>query len=127
MTDLKDRTAESWLCIDCGINTAPGLFNRVEMERAFAFEAAKARIEGRGEEEAGIDQRIGDNSEVYMVRGTVWKSAGMTDFGGCLCIACLEKRLGRTLKPKDFQRGHPFNNLPGTSRLLQRRGGVERA
>ena len=48
----------------------------------------------------------------------------MEDFGGCLCIGCLEKRIGRKLKPKDFLRGHPFNRpqLPGTKRLLERRG-----
>jgi hypothetical protein len=36
---------------------------------------------------------------------------------------CLESRLGRKLKPKDFQRGDPFGLLPGTQRLLKRRGG----
>ena len=43
---------------------------------------------------------------------------------GCLCIGCLEKRIGRRLKPKDFLRGDPFNDdlLPGTPRLLKRRG-----
>jgi hypothetical protein len=42
--------------------------------------------------------------------------------GGCLCIGCLEKRLGRKLRPKDFQRDHPFNrpNVPGTPRLMKR-------
>ena len=48
----------------------------------------------------------------------------MEPFGGCLCIGCLEKRLGGRLKPKDFQRGHPVNypNVPGTPRLMNRRG-----
>jgi hypothetical protein len=41
---------------------------------------------------------------------------------GCLCIGCLEKRIGRRLKPKDFT-DHPFNQLPGTPRLLNRRDG----
>jgi len=35
--------------------------------------------------------------------------------------AVLEKRIGRTLTAKDFVRGHPFNSLPGTKRLLARR------
>jgi hypothetical protein len=41
-----------------------------------------------------------------------------------LCIGCLEKRLGRRLKPKDFQRDHPFNayHMPCTPRLRDRRG-----
>jgi hypothetical protein len=39
---LKGLLPESWLCVDCGINTAPGLLNRVEMEKAFARERAQA-------------------------------------------------------------------------------------
>jgi hypothetical protein len=114
-----DNLTESWLCIDCGVNTAPGLFGRAEMEKA--IEEAKAR--GEWGEENGIDQTIGWNSEVYTVREAVWKAAGMEPFGGCLCIGCLEKRLGRRLKPKDFLRGHPFNHpdMPGTPRLKNRR------
>ena len=46
----------------------------------------------------------------------VWKAADMDDQGGCLCIGCLEKRLGRTLTPKDFPRNDPFNLMPGTER-----------
>jgi hypothetical protein len=34
----------------------------------------------------------------------------MEPYGGCLCIGCLERRIGRKLKPKDFERNHPFNN-----------------
>jgi len=30
--------------------------------------------------------------------------------------------IGRRLRPKDFQRGHPFAILPGTDRQLSRRG-----
>jgi len=41
--------------------------------------------------------------------------------GGCLCIGCLERRLGRRLTPKDFSRRHPFNKTPGTGRLIERR------
>ena len=43
--------------------------------------------------------------------------------GGFLCVGCIEKRLGRRLRPKDFQLEHTFNrNLPGTPRLLNRQG-----
>jgi hypothetical protein len=42
--------------------------------------------------------------------------------GGCLCIGCLEKRIGRRPKPKDFDPDHPFNEMPTTPRLLDRRG-----
>jgi len=31
--DLKGATPETWCCIDCGINTAPGFPGRVEMEQ----------------------------------------------------------------------------------------------
>jgi hypothetical protein len=115
-TSTKGVVPESWCCIDCGFNTAPGLLIRAEMDAA---------IEGLGSQwdaGVGVEQTIGFDSEVYCVRITVWKRAGMQPMGGCLCIGCLEKRLGRRLKPKDFQRGHPFNALPGTARLLKRRG-----
>lgn len=72
----------------------------------------------------GVTYEVSAESEVYSVRDKVWAAAGMESRGGCLCIACLEKRLGRQLKPKDFKKGHPFNmpDMPGTPRLLQRRG-----
>jgi hypothetical protein len=31
--DLKGVASESWRCVDCNINTAPGWPNREEMER----------------------------------------------------------------------------------------------
>jgi hypothetical protein len=49
----------------------------------------------------------------------------MEEMGGCLRIGCLEKRIGRTLTPKDFSRNHPFSALPETQRLLNRRDGDE--
>jgi hypothetical protein len=54
----------------------------------------------------------------------VSRSAKLVANGGCLCIGCLEKRLGHRLQPKDFLRGHPFNlpHVPGTPRLMNRRG-----
>ena len=38
--------------------------------------------------------------EVYAVRSSVWAAA--EPMGSCVCIGCLEKRLGRQLQPKDF-------------------------
>jgi len=111
--NFKGRTSESHLCVDCSFNTAPGLLNRDEME-----EAQKAQ----GPADNGVEQYVDDQSEVYMVKPSVWKKAGITPWGGCLCIRCLEKRLGRHLKPKDFLRDHPFNDMPGTERLIRRRG-----
>jgi hypothetical protein len=104
---------ESWACIDCGFDTAPGCNNRGELEQAFSVIRTNH----------AAPQTIDKNSEIYMVKSTVWKATGMKDFGGCLCIGCLEKRIGRKLRPKDFMRDHVFNTMPGTERLLSRRGG----
>jgi hypothetical protein len=112
--DLKGLMPESWACIDCGINTAPGCLNREQLEHAFA----------RDWNDQGVDQTINEFSEVYTVKPTVWEAAGVEPMGGCLCIGCLEERIGRTLTQKDFVRKHPLNTVPGTERLLARRGGV---
>jgi hypothetical protein len=108
--DFKGRTPETWCCVDCGYNTAPGCLTREELELRF------------NSGESGVEQSFDYQSEVYTVRQRVWEAAGMEPMGGCLCIGCLESRLGRRLKPKDFKRGHMFNNLPGTQRLMNRRG-----
>jgi hypothetical protein len=75
--------------------------------------------------EEGVPLSFTPWSEVYTVRNTVWKQAGMEGWGGCLCIGCLEKRIGRQLTPKDFDPKHAFNTdeMPGTVRLLSRRMG----
>lgn len=108
--DLTGLIPESWCCIDCGRNTAPGCANKAEMEKTFAADA-----------NASVTQHFDNDTEVYTVRDVVWKKAGMAPYGGCLCIGCLEKRLGRKLEPKDFRRSHPFGRLPGSERLLERR------
>jgi hypothetical protein len=109
--DLRGQIPESWTCIGCDFNTAPGLMNRLQMEEALA-------ADWNGQD---VPQTIDKRSEVYAVKPATWKAAGMEDYGGCLCIGCLEKRLGRTLIHRDFQRKHPLNSLPGTKRLLSRR------
>lgn len=122
--DLRGRTPESWNCIDCDVNTAPSVMSRVELEAAFMI-ANSAKY--------GFDNQ----SEVYIVKPKVWKAAGMPDdmelwtaekrLSGCLCVGCLEKRLGRFLRPKDFMRNHPFNqdDFPCTRRLRSRREGLK--
>jgi hypothetical protein len=109
-SDLRVGVPETWCCVDCGHNTAPGCSTRAELELRF------------NNGESGIRQRFDDRSEAYMVRERVWEAAGMEPMGGCLCIGCLELRLGRRVRPTDFQRDHPFNYLPGTQRLMNRRG-----
>ncbi len=113
MNDLKGRFPESWRCVDCGFNTAPGLKNRAEIVAMYSAISATPK---------GVEQTIDDQSEVYTVRPAIWKAARMDEMGGCLCIGCIEKRLGRELRPKDFDRKHPFHGVPGTPRLLKRRG-----
>jgi hypothetical protein len=49
----------------------------------------------------------------------------MGDRDGCLCIGCLEKRIGR-MTPADFP-DHPFKVLPGTPRLLESQGATIRS
>jgi hypothetical protein len=106
-------TPKSWCCCDCGINTAPHHPNRADIKKAFTRSGRRIK--------AAID----DKSEVYSVHGAVWKAAGMKPHGGCLCIGCLEKRIGRKLKPRDFSSWHAFNSpeMPCTDRLRERRGG----
>ena len=99
---------KSWLCVDCGVNTAPGIPDGEEALR---------QLEANGRYSA----RVGRHSEIYMVRDRVWAKAGMEPFGGCLCIGCLERRIGRFLKPRDFP-DHPLNTTLGTQRLRDRRG-----
>ena len=41
-------------------------------------------------------------TEWYDVHDQVWAAAGMAPYGGCLCIGCLEARLGRELHRGDF-------------------------
>ena len=120
--DLTGVTPESWACIDCGINTAPGHPTRIEMERLYKTSVAIKKLSGEAPPITTLT--FNDRCEVYTVRDSVWKAAGLEPMGGCICIGCLEKRLGRRLIQKDFPRRHPFNWLPGTKRLIERRDGA---
>jgi hypothetical protein len=80
---------DSWCCIDCGINTAPGMPTREQIRQAFARDFSGT---------ASVEMKIGKTSEVYQVKGAVWRDAGMEPFGGCLCLGCIEKRIGALLK-----------------------------
>jgi hypothetical protein len=109
-SDLRGKYPESWACVDCGINTARGMFGREQMEQAFALDPK------------GVKQAIDQHSEVYTVKAAIWKAAGMKSHGGCLCVGCLERRIGRILAPNDFKQNDPFRLTPSTERLQARRG-----
>ena len=99
-------------CLDCGVNAAPGMSSGASLRR----QAERGEV---------AEAYLTPDDEVYVVRNSVWAKAGMTPFGGCLCIGCLEKRLGRRLGPEDFDRTSPFENTIlctcGSPRLLYRR------
>ena len=101
---------KTWACVDCGINIAPGCMNASQVAAAF-----RAKVLNPG----GASLTVSEASEVYIVKSAVWTAAG--EPGGCLCVACLEKRIGRLLTPKDFPRKNALNWLPCTARLLARR------
>jgi hypothetical protein len=108
--------SESHLCIDCGFDTAPGNLNRAEAEEEIARQIAA------GEKRLEFLATANERSEMFFVHDHVWRAAGMTDWSGCLCVGCLEKRIGRRLTPDDFS-NHVFNtSFPGTPRLLERQG-----
>jgi hypothetical protein len=96
MTAIKNKIsltneawADSYVCIDCGRNTFPSCPPR---------ELAEIILKRDGE----VLLQVTDECEVYFVRKSVWRKAGLKPFGGCLRIGCLEKRVGRRLKPKDL-------------------------
>jgi hypothetical protein len=70
----KDTTPESWCCVDCGVDTAPGNLGRAEMELEMAAYG-------------GVQFTIGWNSEVYTVHRHVWEKTGLADWGGVLVLA----------------------------------------
>lgn len=111
--DMRGTVPESWACIDCGVNTAPAMLNRAQLEQAFANDWTG---------KASVRQEFNHHTEVYTVKRNVWQAAGVGPMDGCLCIGCLEKRIGRELTGWDFLRNHALNQvMAGTARLLDRR------
>jgi len=53
-------------------------------------------------------------AEWYIVTDQVWAAAGIDKLGGCLCIGCLESRIGRQLTAADFPADVPVNDLSPT-------------
>src|SRR5437879_5416864 len=88
---VQDNIVESWICVDCGVNTHPG-----------CPDGPQTRIDIALTGKSGVT--LDRQTEVYSVRDSVWSQAGMRSWNGCLCIGCLEQRLGRELRPNDFSR-----------------------
>lgn len=68
----------------------------------------------------GVD--TGEIGEYYMTTDKIWRRHGPAH--GCLCIGCLEQRMGRKLRRSDFK-DVPLNTEPDWSRsgrLLDRLG-----
>jgi hypothetical protein len=80
---LKGYMSEHHACVDCGVNTHPGAPPR---------ELAKFLMHRDG----SVPMKLTQQSEVYCVRG-------LAPYGGCLCVGCLEQRIGRKLKRRDFE------------------------
>src|SRR3954464_4578139 len=107
---VKDNFVENWLCVDCGVNTHPGCPDGPSTRIDVAL-TGKTRV------------TFNRNTEVYDVKHAVWNAVGMRGWSGCLCIGCLELRLGRQLRPRDFDRhDKTWWNFPCTERLQNRRG-----
>jgi hypothetical protein len=71
------------VCSDCGMETAP---------RTGEIDPWEG-LRRPGPKDVG-------KWEFYMVRNEIWQAVGSGR--GFLCIGCLELRLGRVLKPRDF-------------------------
>lgn len=92
------RASIASICADCGQDTTPCTGKR------------GCRHAGRW--------------EYYMVRNNLWALKGVGD--GYLCIGCLERRIGRKLRPRDFTTA-PINEPDpwDTPRLLARKLGIK--
>jgi hypothetical protein len=80
--DLRGKTPESHDCVDCGVNTAPGVPNRAELEAAFKSGAES------------VPYTVTAQCEMYMVRERVWEQAGMAP--------CRPSPHGNPIDPKGF-------------------------
>jgi hypothetical protein len=65
-----------------------------------------------------LDCRRGTWAESYMVHAHLWAAAGLAYDDGCLCIGCLESRLGRRLHRGDF--AHTNYSGRSSQRLIDR-------
>ena len=90
-------------CMDCGMNVCP-----VVWRGPSAYPA------------------MPNSYELFWVKDPVWAKTGLGECDGTLCILCMENRIGRRLKPKDFDHANHYNSRPDkpepTPLLRSRRG-----
>jgi hypothetical protein len=67
-----------------------------------------------------------DYDEFYMVHDHVWAAGSLDKYDGWLCVGCLENRLGRKLRPDDFNDA-PINREIATDQSLRLRDRLGRA
>jgi hypothetical protein len=117
--DLTGLIPDSYVCIDCGMDTWPGHKTRAEVEQSIRAD----RVAGK--KWRGTTMTFTNETEVYYVHPHVWKASGVDFWSGCLCIGCLENRIGRRLLIAEHASGFNNPNLPGTKRRLERLLGTE--
>jgi hypothetical protein len=62
--------------------------------------------------------------ELYMLQDETWNLTGLSK-AGMLCVGCTEKRIGRELKPQDFNNSYlnNFRTASKSARLMKRMKG----
>lgn len=78
--------------------------------------------------DCGMDTRDGVGGEIYLVHDELWQQYGPEGGIGCLCVGCLEDRMGRRLTVSDFKDARTpgggweinFNNEYHSARLRDR-------
>jgi len=72
--NLEGKVPESWACIDCGINTAPGNLNREQMEQALAADRTNQDVKQTYSELTENLQRQASNLESCGYGAVGWLS-----------------------------------------------------
>ncbi len=98
LISTKGKVSESWLCVDCGVNTGPGIKTRKEMDVAMTI---------HGE----VIQTLTPDQEIYLVTDEVWKATGLEGWG----------RLSLHRMPRKAYRPPPeTTGLPAGSSITRR-------
>jgi hypothetical protein len=110
----KGAIPESWNCVDCGVNTAPGLYGRAMMEAAIAAIGVAAW------EREGVEQTYDDQTEVYTVREAIWKRPAWIP----MAVACASAvwSSDSVAQTQGFPPGRCIHQVPTTPRLIERQG-----